>query len=258
MKRTAMKKNSKTEHNVCRHGCAHSAGMVGLVTFFALGAGLLCGPLGCDDKETGTTEAVALEFGWELGDTAEPCAGMVAEVRVTLTDDAQQVVFDEVFDCDAEGATIEDLSTGTFDLRVEATCDGSHIAYAYDSADHAPVEIATTGTVALGTLQLEKLSSVCDLNAFGEGCCTDFTSPTRPDYVCELGSCETGLQCFVIPQGPYELQGVCARDCDNGNCSETGTTCVFDKCLYTCDPPDGACENNLTCRQVNTGGFCLP
>ena len=107
----------------------------------------------------------------------------------------------------------------------------------------------------------------------GEGCCAPGASN------CTLGTCGTGLACFVISNGPYADRGICSKTCVNpqadcacapttpGNRCPGGTpSCEQGHCMWLCLPdPQGCdssqpckCQSDLLCLGVSGKNMCLP
>lgn len=107
----------------------------------------------------------------------------------------------------------------------------------------------------------------------GEGCCAKGASG------CNLGTCSSGLTCFVVSGGPYTDRGICSKACTTpqtdcacasttpGNRCPGGTpSCVQGNCMWLCLPdPQGCdssqpckCQSDLLCLDVSGKSMCLP
>jgi hypothetical protein len=105
----------------------------------------------------------------------------------------------------------------------------------------------------------------------GQGCCA-VSSPG-----CGLGTCESGLECFVVSNGPYVDRGICSKPCTDPvqdcTCPTTaivcpgGTpTCEQGRCMWLCLPGTQGCDSSqpckcsagLSCRSVQGRYLCLP
>jgi hypothetical protein len=109
--------------------------------------------------------------------------------------------------------------------------------------------------------------------SLGQGCCAPGASN------CTLGTCESGLTCFVISNGPYTDRGICSKACTDpvtdcacpagtagSTCPGTTPTCQQGHCMWLCLPdPQGCdssqyckCPTDLLCLGVNGTSMCLP
>jgi hypothetical protein len=107
----------------------------------------------------------------------------------------------------------------------------------------------------------------------GQGCC----APSAKS--CTLGTCEAGLTCFVISNGPYTDRGICSKTCSDAakdcacppgtagsTCPGTTATCEQGHCMWLCLPdPQGCdssqyckCPTDLLCLGVQGKDMCLP
>jgi len=105
--------------------------------------------------------------------------------------------------------------------------------------------------------------------SYGEPCCVE---PTIGEgCATSAGECVAGLECFVIPWGPYADNGICTHGCPSeGQCpavQEVEATCLFDRCALECTEvcPAGecapmVCPSDLGCRAGFPDGsmWCLP
>ncbi len=104
---------------------------------------------------------------------------------------------------------------------------------------------------------------------YGEPCCVEPT--VGEGCATSAGECVAGLECFVIPWGPYADNGICTHECPSeGECpavQEVEATCLFEKCALECtevcpagECPPEQCPADLGCRAGFPDGsmWCLP
>jgi len=137
------------------------------------------------------------------------------------------------------------------------------------SADSTTVPQATPDTTASNLGE----SRPDGARQLGQGCCGEGASQ------CTLGSCDDGLACFVVTNGPYTDRGICTKPCADAasdcacpsgtsqdQCPRGAPTCAQGQCMWVCEPDTsvgdssvlGACATDLLCLPVSGKSICLP
>jgi hypothetical protein len=140
--------------------------------------------------------------------------------------------------------------------------------------DSPAADTIATDTVVSDTVTTDSVGDApTGTQKLGQGCCAAGASG------CTLGSCESGLSCFVISNGPYTDRGICSKPCTNaltdcacpsttpGNLCPGGTpSCQQGQCMWLCLPDPQGCDSsqpckcaaNLLCLGVQGTNMCLP
>ena len=82
-----------------------------------------------------------------------------------------------------------------------------------------------------------------------QACCTDEAETCDAD---RFGTCSSGLTCYVLPGGMYMDTGVC---CGGSSCQYS---CDHEQCSTGMCAVGELCPDELTCRPIGVGDYCLP